>query len=401
MHCTRSLFEDLIYVGADDRRLAMFEGVYGVPKGVSYNSYLLLDEKTVVVDTVDKAVSRVFLENLAHGLGGRDLDYVIVQHMEPDHSATLAELLLRYPNARVVCSGMAKAMIGQFFPGDIDADRIQEVKEGDSLCTGRHTLTFYTAPMVHWPEVIVTYDDVHKVLFSADAFGCFGALNGALYAHEVNYERDYLDETRRYFTNICGKYGPQVQALLKKAATLDIAMICPLHGFVWTENIGWIVEKHQLWSSYTPEETGVMLAYASIYGGTENAAQVLASKLWQRGIRVEMYDVSVTPASEVISQAFRYSHLVFASPTYNMGIFVAMEELLHDLAAHGLQNRTVAIMENGSWFPNSGKLMKEILSSMKGFTLLENTVTIRSALKQEQLCEIDALCDAIQKSIKG
>ena len=345
MYCTRKVADDLIWVGADDRRLAMFEGVYSVPRGVSYNSYLLLDEKTVVFDTVDHAVEKTFLENVEHGLNGRTLDYLVVQHMEPDHSATIRTLLMLYPEAEVVCSKKTEGMLRQFF-GDAVKMNIKVVGEGDTLKTGKHEFTFLAAPMVHWPEVIVTYDLTTKTLFSADAFGTFGALNGALFADEVDFFRDYLDEARRYYTNIVGKYGVQVQALLKKAATVEIQTICPLHGFVWRENIGAYLEKYKKWSLYEPEVSGVMIAYASVYGNTENAANILACKLRDKGIKTTMFDVSVAETSEVVAASFQYSHLVFAAPTYNGGIFIKMDEVLRDIEAHSLKNRTVAFMEN-------------------------------------------------------
>jgi len=394
MYCTRKVLDDLIWVGADDRRLPFFEGVYGVPDGVSYNSYLMLDEKTVLFDTVDKAVYGVFLENLAHALGGRKLDYIVVHHMEPDHAATLELVLQRYPEAAVVCNAKIQTMLGQFFPMDLTG-RIHLVKEGDSLSVGRHTLNFVMAPMVHWPEVMMTYDSTDKILFTADAFGSFGALNGRLFADEVDFFRDHLDEARRYYTNIVGKYGPQVQAVLKKAAKLDIAYVCPLHGFVWRSHFGDFLEKYLLWSSYTPEERSVVLAYASVYGHTENTANILAAKLCEKGVKVRMYDTSVTPASYIVSEAFRCSHLVFAATTYNAGVFVTMENLLHDIAAHNLQNRKVALIENGSWAPTSGKVMQEILSGLKGIEFYENKITLKSALAEGQLAEIEALAQAI------
>lgn len=397
MYCTKKITADLTWVGGNDRRLSMFEGVYSVPRGVSYNAYLLLDEETVLFDTVDKAVSRVFFENVEQVLRGRGLDYVVVQHMEPDHSATLCELLLRYPEAVVVCNEKSRAMMGQFFAAE--ALNTHVVKEGDTLKTGRHELRFLMAPMVHWPEVMVTYDAADRILFSADAFGTFGALNGAIFADEVDFDRDYLDEARRYYCNIVGKYGPQVQAMLKKMAALDIGMICPLHGFVWRAKIGDYISKYQAWSSYTPEETGVMIAYASIYGNTENAAEILAGRLRDAGIKTAMFDVSVTAASEIVAAAFRFSHLVFASSTYNAGVFVTMDELLRDLAAHNIQNRTVAFVQNGSWAPTSGKLMREILAPCKNMTFLDAGLTLKSALREEQSAEIDALAAAVTASM--
>ncbi|MDD4124575.1 MAG: FprA family A-type flavoprotein [Eubacteriales bacterium] len=399
MHCVRKIKEDLYWVGANDRRLAMFEGVFSVPKGVSYNSYFLLDDKTVLFDTVDKAVGKVFFENLSYVLDGRPLDYVVVHHMEPDHSATLTELLERYPGAKIVCNRKIQNMIYQFFGIDV-TERAIIVKEGDSLDTGNRKLAFYMAPMVHWPEVMVTYDPLNGTLFSADAFGTFGALNGAVFADEVDFDRDYLDECRRYYTNIVGKYGVQVQSLLKKAAASDIRMICPLHGMVWRDNIGYIVDKHEKWASYIPEETGVLITYASIYGNTENVAEIISAMLREKGVKTVMFDVSVTDSSEILSQCFKYSHLVFASATYNTGIFIKMDELLRDIAAHNLQNRTVGFIQNGSWAPAAGKLMKEILSPLKNLDFLNETLTVNSSLKENQLAEAQAFADAIVKSIK-
>ena len=398
MYCTRKVADDLIWVGADDRRLAMFEGVYSVPRGVSYNSYLLLDEKTVVFDTVDHAVEKTFLENVEHGLNGRTLDYLVVQHMEPDHSATIRTLLMLYPEAEVVCSKKTEGMLRQFF-GDAVKMNIKVVGEGDTLKTGKHEFTFLAAPMVHWPEVIVTYDLTTKTLFSADAFGTFGALNGALFADEVDFFRDYLDEARRYYTNIVGKYGVQVQALLKKAATVEIQTICPLHGFVWRENIGAYLEKYQKWSLYEPEVSGVMIAYASVYGNTENAANILACKLRDKGIKTTMFDVSVAETSEVVAASFQYSHLVFAAPTYTGGICIKMDEVLRDIEAHSLKNRTVAFMENGTWAVTCGKQMKEIFAGLKGMNIIEDTVTIKSALADGQEAQVEKLAEAIAETM--
>ena len=396
MHCYRHITEDLVWVGANDRRLAMFEGVYSVPAGVSYNSYLLMDEKTVVFDTVDKAVRDRFMENVKEALGGRKLDYLIVQHMEPDHSAGICELAAKFPEMIIVCNAKTLAFLKQFHDFEIDIDaRVLVVKEGDTLATGRHVLHFVMAPMVHWPEVMVTYDAIDKILFSADAFGCFGALNGAIFADEVDFSRDYMDEARRYYTNIVGKYGSQVKMLLGKASGLDIQMICPLHGFVWRRGFDELIAKYVKWSSYEPEETGVMIAYASVYGNTENAAEILACRLREKGIKVVMFDVSVTPASEIVSAAFRWSHHVFASTTYNAGIFVTMEALLHDLVSHNIQNRTVAIIENGSWAATSGGLIRQALEKCPKMNILDNILTIKSGLKRPQLADLAAMADAI------
>ena len=400
MYCVKSIKDDLFWVGGSDRRLALFENDYPIPRGVSYNSYILLDEKTVLFDTIDRALTEQFFENMEHVLDGRALDYVVVNHMEPDHCSTLGEIVRRYPDVKVVCNAKTVPIIKQFYNFDIDS-RVEIVKEKDTFNTGKHTFTFVMAPMVHWPEVMVTYDMTDKILYSADAFGTFGAMNGNLFADEVNFEREWLDDARRYYTNIVGKYGPSVQTLLKKAADLDIQMICPLHGPVWREKIGWYIETYQTWSSYAPEEKAVMIAYGSIYGNTENAAEILACKLADLGVKnIQMYDVSVTHPSVIISEAFRCSNLVFASSTYNGGIFNNMEHLLMDLKAHNLQNRTVAIIENGSWGVMSGKLMAEIIGGMKNMNILEQKVTLKSSLKENQMAELEQLAEAIVASMK-
>ena len=400
MYNVRKVTQDLYWIGANDRRLALFEGVYKIPKGVSYNSYVLLDEKTVVFDTVDASVSRQYLENLAHVLGGRKLDYVIVQHMEMDHAATLGDLVKHYPEVTIVCNEKVAQIMEQFFDFDVRS-RLHLVAEGDTFCTGRHTFTFVAAPMVHWPEVMVTYDIGEKILFSADAFGTFGALNGALFADEVDFFGDYLEEARRYYTNIVGKYGKQVQDVLKKASGIEIKMVCPLHGFVWRKKFNQFLEKYIQWATYTPEETGVVIAYASIYGNTANVADILAAKLTERGIKVAVYDASYTAADEILAAAFRYSHLVFASATYNAGIYIAMDDLLRDIVNHNLQNRTVAFVENGSWAPAAGGQMRQLMAQIPGTKFIDQTVTVRSALKERQMTEIDALVDAIAATIPG
>ena len=400
MHCVKKVTDDLYWIGGSDRRLALFENVYPIPRGVSYNSYVLLDEKTVLLDTVDASISGLFFENLEYVLNGRTLDYLIVNHMEPDHCAVIGDVVRRYPDVKLVCNAKTVPMLKQFFNFPVE-DRTVIVKEMDTLCTGKHTFAFVMAPMVHWPEAMVSYDTVDKILFSADGFGTFGAINGNLFADEVNFERDWLDDARRYFINIVGKYGVQVQNLLKKAATLEIKMICPLHGPVWRENLGWFIEKYDTWSSYKPEDQAVMIAYASIYGNTENAAEILASKLADKGVKnIAMYDVSVTDPSVIVSEAFRCSHLVFAAPSYNGGIFTKMETVLSELKAHSLQNRTVAIMENGTWAPVAGKQMREIFAGMKNIELLEEGVTIRSAVKEAQEASLEALAEKIASSLQ-
>lgn len=400
MHCVKKVTDDLYWIGGSDRRLALFENVYPIPRGVSYNSYVLLDEKTVLLDTVDASISGLFFENLEYVLNGRTLDYLIVNHMEPDHCAVIGDVVRRYPDVKLVCNAKTVPMLKQFFNFPVE-DRTVIVKEMDTLCTGKHTFAFVMAPMVHWPEAMVSYDTVDKILFSADGFGTFGAINGNLFADEVNFERDWLDDARRYFINIVGKYGIQVQNLLKKAATLEIKMICPLHGPVWRENLGWFIEKYDTWSSYKPEDQAVMIAYASIYGNTENAAEILASKLADKGVKnIAMYDVSVTDPSVIVSESFRCSHLVFAAPSYNGGIFTKMETVLSELKAHSLQNRTVAIMENGTWAPVAGRQMREIFAGMKNIELLEEGVTIRSAVKEAQEASLEALAEKIASSLQ-
>lgn len=400
MHCVKQITSDMYWVGASDRRLALFENVYPIPRGVSYNAYVLMDEKTVLLDTVDRSVSDLFFENLEHVLGDRALDYLVVNHMEPDHCGTVADVVRRYPEVKIVCNAKTVKMIKQFFTFDIDS-RAVVVGEMDTLCTGRHTLAFVMAPMVHWPEAMVTYDTTDKVLYSADAFGTFGAINGNIFADEVNFETEYLEDARRYYTNIVGKYGTQVQALLRKAATIEIGMICPLHGPIWRKNISWFIDKYVKWSTYTPEENAVMIAYASVYGNTENTANIIASRLADAGVRnIKVYDVSVTHPSVIVAEAFRCSHLVFASTTYNAGIFVTMETALHDLVAHNLQNRTIALVENGTWAPTSGGLMRELLSKLKKNTILNDTLTLMSSLKEDQLDQLDQLVNAIVASMK-
>lgn len=398
----RYITNDLAYVGASDRRLALFENAYPIPQGVSYNSYLLLDEKTVLLDTVDASVEATFLSELTEALADRSLDYVIVQHMEPDHAATLGTVLSRWPGATVVCNKKTLTMIGQFFPALDLTGRTLPVAEGDELCTGRHTLTFVMAPMVHWPEVMLTYDRADGTLFTADAFGGFGALAGNLFADEADLASGYMDEMRRYYTNIVGKYGMQVQALLKKAGGLDIRRICPLHGYIWREGLNILIEKYSLWSSYTPEERGVLIAYATVYGGTQAVAELLAGYLAEAGVRhIRMFDVSATHQSYVLSEAFRASHVVFASTTYNNGIFVSMENLLHDLVAHNWQGHTIALIENGSWAPAAGKLMREMLTPLKNTALLEPTLTIRSRLAPGQETAVRELAQTIAASVLG
>ena len=401
MQHARKITADVWYVGGNDRRLAKFENCFPIPNGVSYNSFLVLDEKTVLLDTCDKAVGGIFLENIEFLLNGRSLDYIVVNHMEPDHAATLADVLIRHPEATVVGNAKTHAMIRQFFELNLQG-RIQTVKEGDTLCTGRHTFRFVMAPMVHWPEVMVTYDEADKILFSADAFGTFGALNGNLYADQTDIEKDWLPEGRRYYANIVGKYGTQVQTLLNKAAGLEISMICPLHGPIWrsAKKIEWLIGTYAKWATYRAEDHEAVIFYASVYGGTENAAEVLADALGERKVRnIRMYDVSVTDVSYLVSEAFRADHLVFLSTTYNNDIFPAMEFLITDLKAHNLQNRKVALIENGSWAPVAGKKITEYFSGMKNLTVMGSTITMKSTVKEPQRVQLEELADIIAASI--
>ena len=399
MYNVRKVTEDIVWVGASDRRLALFENIFPIPRGVSYNSYVLLDEKTVLLDTVDASVAVQFFENLEHVLDGRKLDYLIVNHMEPDHCAMIGDLVRRYPEVQVVGNAKTFGMMKQFFGTDF-AERAVTVKEGDTLATGAHTLHFVMAPMVHWPEVMVTYDEKDKVLFAADGFGTFGALNGNIFADEVDFDRDWLDDARRYYTNIVGKYGASVQALLKKASGLEIAVICPLHGPIWRENLGYILEKYQKWSTYEAEDQAVVILYATMYGNTASAADALAGRLAAKGVKkIAVYDVSNTHVSELISEIFRASHVVFAAPTYNGGIYPVMENLLADMKALAVQNKTVALMENGTWAPTTAKQMREKLAELKNVTILDTQITIKSAMAPEQEGQLEALADAIVASM--
>ena len=373
-------------------------------------NYVLLDDKNVLFDTCDSSVSGQFFENVQAALEGRMLNYVVVHHMEPDHAATLMDILIPFPEATVVCTAKAAQMIEQF--NGYKPEKLLIVKEGDTLALGKHNLVFTMAPMVHWPEVMMTYDQTDKILFSADAFGTFGALSGNLFADEVDFEREWIDDARRYYINIVGKYGQPVQTVLKKAAALDIKMICPLHGPVWrskeqvvgqadTNSLGWFIGKHDVWSRYEPEDRGVVIIYGSIYGHTESAALRLGSLLAQRGVKnIKAYDASHTHVSELVSECFRASHVVLASSTYNNGIFTPMENLLADLKAHDWKKRTVALIENGSWAPNSGKLMRAMVEEMKDMTVLGDTFTLKSAMQPAQEKDLAELADLIVANLK-
>lgn len=376
-----TITNDIKYIGVNDHQVDLFEGQYVVPNGMAYNSYVIMDEKIAIMDTVDQNFTQQWMENIRITLAGRKPDYLVVQHMEPDHSANVAYFLAEYPEAVVVSSAKAFAMMKNFFGQDYEDRRIV-VGEGDTLCLGKHTLTFVTAPMVHWPEVIVTYDAYDKVLFSADGFGKFGALD---------VEEDWDCEARRYYIGIVGKYGPQVQALLKKAATLDIAIICPLHGPVLKENLGHYLEKYDIWSSYTVESDGVVIAYTSVYGNTKAAVQLLADKLIAKGAKVVVHDLARTDMAEAVEDAFRYGKLVLATTTYNADVFPFMKAYIHHLTERNFQNRTVALIENGSWAPMAAKIMRTMLEKSKNITFADTTVKILSALNDESRQQIDAL----------
>ena len=381
-----TITNDIRYIGVNDHKVDLFEGQYVVPNGMSYNSYAILDEKVAIMDTVDQNFTEQWLGNIETALEGRKPDYLVVHHMEPDHSANIHKFLTAYPEAIVVSSAKAFTMMKQFFGTDY-ADRHVVVGEGSTLCLGKHTLTFVTAPMVHWPEVIVSYDSCDKVLFSADGFGKFGALD---------VEEEWADEARRYYIGIVGKYGAQTQALLKKAAGLDIAIICPLHGPVLTENLGYYINLYDIWSSYRPEDEGVLIAYTSIYGHTKAAVELLAQKLAEKGCpKVTVADLARDDMAAAVEDAFRYSKLVLATTTYNGDVFPFMKEFIHHLTERNYQNRTVAIMENGSWAPVAGKVMAKMLEGSKNLTYTENSVKIFSALSDESRAQVEALAEEL------
>lgn len=398
MQGTRKVTDDIVWVGCNDRRLALFENLFPIPRGVSYNSYLIMDEKVTLMDTVDESATSQFMENLEYVLDGRTIDYLVVQHMEPDHCANIEELMKRYPDMQVVANTKTVQMIHQFF--DVASDgRVVLVKEGDTLSTGTHTLRFIMAPMVHWPEVMVSYDEKDKILFSADAFGTFGALDGNIFNDEIDFERDWLADARRYYSNIVGKYGAQVQNLLKKAAELDVKMICPLHGPVWRSNIEFFVEKYDKWSKYEPEENSVVIIYGSIYGHTEAAVNSLACRMADAGIKgIKIYDASAVHVSELISEMFRSSHIVLACATYNGGIYPPIENLLSDMKALSVQKRTVALMDNGTWAPAAGRMIAKRLEELKDITVLEQ-LSIKSVLKEDRADELEAFAQKIVEDV--
>ena len=380
--------KDIIYIGVNDHDIDLFEGQYAVPAGMAYNSYVIKDEKIAVMDTVDAHFGEQWLANLRDALDGRAPDYLVVQHMEPDHSANIAAFAKAYPDATIVASAKAFTMMKNFFGTDY-AERRTVVGDGDTLPLGEHTLTFVTAPMVHWPEVIVTYDSRDKVLFSADGFGKFGALDT---------EEDWACEARRYYFGIVGKYGAQVQALLRKASALDIAVICPLHGPVLTENIGYYLGLYNTWSSYTPESCGVLIAYTSVYGNTKTAAELLAERLRERGCeKVVLTDLARSDMAEAVEDAFRYDRLVLATTTYNAELFPFMREFISELTERGYRGRKVGLVENGSWAPMAAKVMRGMLEGCKDITFTDTTVRILSALSEESRAAIDAMADELMQ----
>ncbi len=402
MHCVQEVTSQIFWVGGSDRRLERFENMFPLPNGVAYNSYVILDQKTALMDTVDSAISALFLENITHVLNGRQLDYLVINHVEPDHCANIEELVRRYPGVKIVGNKKTHQFIEQFYQCPLK-NNFYAVEEGDELNLGRHTLKFYFAPMVHWPEVMLSYEGTEKILFSADAFGTFGAINGNLFSDQSDFENLYLEEARRYYANIVGKYGLQVQAALKKLSGAEIRMICPLHGPVWRSNLSYILDKYDHWSKYLPEKSGVVLAYGSMYGNTANVMNLLATKLSQKGVSdIRMYDVSKTHPSYIIADAWKYSHLVFGSPTYNMGLYFVMDALLRDMAGLQLQNRKVALIGNYTWAPSAViKAMRGLLESMKNMELIGEPLEINSAMKPEQEPALDELAGAIAASIKN
>ncbi len=403
MYSIRKVTEDLYWVGANDHRTTLFENIHPIPQGVSYNAYLLLDEQTVLFDTVDWSASRQLLENIDYVLNGRNLDYLVVHHVEPDHGASIQSIIHAYPEVKVISSAMGFRFMNQYGV-TVDSSKQVFIKENDTVSFGTHTLKFLSAPMVHWPEVMISFDTTNGVLFSADAFGTFKALDGKLFNDEVNFDRDWLDEARRYYTNIVGKYGQNVQALLKKASPIlpEVKMICPLHGPVWRNDLDYLIHYYDLWSKYSPETNGVLIIYGSMYGNTESASQALATKLVEQGItNTEVFDISNTHISTLIAKAFQYSHIVLASVTYNADMYPLMHNLLIDMKALNLQNRTFALIENGTWAPQAGNAMKKFITEeMKNCNVLEERLFITASLQNTQEENLQQLTEAIITSVK-
>ena len=396
MNLAREIKKDIYWIGVNDRRTHIFENYWPLPKGVAYNSYIIVDEKVVVIDTIERSKMDDYVENIEQLLNGRKVDYLVINHMEPDHTGAIKALLCHYPDVKIIGNAKTFPMLKNFYGV---CENLMEVKEGDSLDLGKHKLNFYMAPMLHWPETMVTFESTEGILFSGDIFGAFGTLDGGIFDDEVDL--DYLEEEiSRYYSNIVGKYGASVQTLLKKAAGLEIAVICPLHGPIWRENLSYILEKYQKWSTYEAEDQAVVIMYASMYGNTASAADALAGALAVRGVKkIAVYDVSNAHVSELISEIFRASHLVFAAPTYNAGIYPVIENLLSDMKALAVQKKTVAVMENGTWAPTAAKQVKEKISEMKDMTILDTGLTIKSAMHADQKAELDALADAIVNSM--
>ena len=398
MNNVKKITDGIFWIGGSDRRLARFENIFPIPEGVSYNSYFIDDEKTAVFDTADITVADQYIENLKTALNGRKLDYLVVLHMEPDHCSLIDKVTALFPEVTVVGGKQTFVFMEQFFPESKDYNKL-EVKEGDSLSTGAHTFNFVSAPMVHWPEVLFAYDATTKALLSADAFGTFGALDGGIFADEYDFEKQFLDSSRRYYANIVGKYGVQVQAVLKKAAGLDIQMILPLHGPVWRKDLNVILEKYQKWSTYQSESDGVIVVYGSLYGHTASAAEKVASSMRDKGaLDVKVYDVSGTDVSYLIGEVWRAKKIVLMCPTYNGGIYPPMEAFINDMIALGVQNRTFALAQNGTWAPVTGKMMSEKLTNLKNVNILENVLTIKSALGTKDFEALDSFTDAICKA---
>lgn len=401
MFNTINVTQNILYVGASDRKLDRFENMLPLPEGVSYNSYVILDEKTALLDTVDVGVGKQYIENVKAALNGRQLDYLVLHHMEPDHCASIEEIAQLYPNAKIVGNAKTFQFLEQFYHTDL-SDRYFPVKEGDTLELGEHSLKFMLAPMVHWPEVMFSYEAKEGILFSADAFGTFGSVDGNIFDDQMDYIDVYLDESRRYYTNIVGKYGAPVQMALKKAAELDIKMIAPLHGPIIRKNIEFMIDKYQKWSTYTPEVNSALIVYGSMYGNTESVAESLSGMLSQRGIEnIKAYDVSTIHPSFLVAEAFRYSHIIFASPTYNLNIYYPMHTYIHELGALNVQKRKYSLIGNGSWAPTAGKLMGEMLSSMPNMEQIGECLEIRSSLKDEDAGKLEKLADQIAESIKN
>lgn len=399
MYNVREISPNIYWVGGNDRRINLFENLFPLENGVSYNSYLIMDEKTALIDTVDDSVTNQYWENIEHVLNGRELDYLIINHMEPDHCGNIEDVIRRFPNVKVVGNTKSFQLFHQFYTMDTKANEML-VCEGDELNLGAHNLKFVFAPMVHWPEVMMNYETTQGILFAADAFGTFGALNGNLFDDETDYDNLYLDEARRYYANIVGKFGVQVQAVFKKLAGAQVNMICSLHGPVFRKDIAKIMDLYDKWSRYEPEKKGVVLFYGSMYGNTENAVMALANKLGQRGVKdIRVYDVSKTHPSYVISDIWKYSHLVAAAPTYNMGLYYPMDNLLHEMIALGVKNRKVALIGNHSWASAALKTMVDRFSCMKNMTLIGESIDIRSRLKEDQKELLNDLADAIAKSV--